>query len=349
MGHEIRAAKEYVIQIFKELTEKYKDYNFQFGSVFYRDKVYDKRYIDEYFPLTNDMEDLKNKISTIRAYGGGGDGAEDWVGGYELTLNNMNWRKGIKLIIHIADDGAHGEEFTKGDKHSKEGIKLTSLIKECAQKDINIIGFKIGKAPNQSFEKITEIYNEYRFSNKDNGQFIEVYDFVRGDSKAVSETFHKLVIDAANQVINPSYKFLKRLKEILYLPNDLERDIGDKKSLLSILDIDTVNYVITEDNYKKMILLVYRIKANVPVIIMGETGCGKTSLIIKLNQLLNNGEKSVEKIDINPSINDEELCKKMKEKNEIAKNQAFIDEKKIKKKNYGLFLMKLIPVNHYHF
>ena len=77
-----------------------------------------------------------------------------------------------------------------------------------------------------------------------------------------------------------------------------------------------------------MILLVYRIKANVPVIIMGETGCGKTSLIIKLNQLLNNGEISVEKIDINPSINDEELCKKMKEKNEISKNQAFIDEKK---------------------
>jgi hypothetical protein len=59
------------------------------------------------------MEDLKNKISTIRAYGGGGDGAEDWVGGYELALNKMDWRKGIKLIIHIADDGAHGEEFTK--------------------------------------------------------------------------------------------------------------------------------------------------------------------------------------------------------------------------------------------
>ena len=36
------------------------------------------------------MKNLKNKISTIKAYGGGGNGAEDWVGGYELTLNNMN-------------------------------------------------------------------------------------------------------------------------------------------------------------------------------------------------------------------------------------------------------------------
>jgi len=59
-------------------------------------------------------------------------------------------------------------------------------------------------------------------------------------------------MQAANQVINPSYKYLKRLKQILYLPNDLEKDIGDKKSLLSILEKGiTDNYVITEDNYKK--------------------------------------------------------------------------------------------------
>ena len=37
----------------------------------------------------------------------------------------MNWRKGIKLIIHIADAGAHGEEFIKGDKFINEGPKLT--------------------------------------------------------------------------------------------------------------------------------------------------------------------------------------------------------------------------------
>ena len=75
----------------------------------------------------------------------------------------------------------------------------------------------------------------------DNGQFIEIYEFARGSSKAVSQTFHKLVIEAANQVINPSYKFLKRLKHVLYLPNDLEKNIGDKNSLFSILNLDTDN------------------------------------------------------------------------------------------------------------
>ena len=75
-----------------------------------------------------------------------------------------------------------------------------------------------------------------------------------------------------------------------------------------------------------MLLLIYIIKANVPVIIMGETGCGKTSLIIKLSQILNNGEKLVEIINIHPGITDEEICKRMKEINEIAKRKEYISK-----------------------
>ena len=55
-----------------------------------------------------------------------------------------------------------------------------------------------------------------------------------------------------------------------------------------------------------MIFRVYRIKAYLPAILMGETVCGKTSLIIKLSLLLNSGKKSVEKIDIHPGITDGE-------------------------------------------
>ena len=158
------------------------------------------------------------------------------------------------------------------------------------------------------------IYYKYKLENEEHDQFMEIYDFNRGNDKEnqediVSKNFHRLVIESANQVLNPSYKYLKKLKHILDLKNDVIKDEGDKKSLLSILDQDNINYVITDDNYKKMILLVYRIKANVPVIIMGETGCGKTSLITKLSQILNNGENVVEIINIHPGITEEEICK----------------------------------------
>ena len=78
------------------------------------------------------------------------------------------------------------------------------------------------------------------------------------------------------KIYKNSKDFLKRIKEILDLPNNVEKDEekdGKKlKSLLSIIEEKNNNYVITIDNYKKMVLLIYRIKANVPVILMGETG-----------------------------------------------------------------------------
>ena len=103
------------------------------------------------------------------------------------------------------------------------------------------------------------------------------------------------------------------------------------KSLSSIIKEKNNEYVITIDNFKKMILLIYRILADVPVIIMGDTGCGKTTQITKLNQLLNNGKKTLEIIDINPAISDEFLCKKLDLMNKISNEQM---------KNYGYFSMK---------
>ena len=126
--------------------------------------------------------------------------------------------------------------------------------------------------------------------------------------------------------------YLKLIKEIFDLQNEVDEDKGQYKSLLSIIEEKNNNYVITIDNFKKMVLLFFRIQANIPVIIMGETGCGKTELIIKLNQIINNGKKNIEIININPDITDEKLCKEMEEKNKIAKEKkdkelwVFFDE-----------------------
>eukprot|EP00026_Physarum_polycephalum_P000019 Phypoly_transcript_00019.p1 GENE.Phypoly_transcript_00019~~Phypoly_transcript_00019.p1 ORF type:complete len:3090 (+),score=490.35 Phypoly_transcript_00019:142-9411(+) len=38
-------------------------------------------------------------------------------------------------------------------------------------------------------------------------------------------------------------------------------------------------YALTSDNFLKMALIVLRIRARIPVVVMGETGCGKTSLV----------------------------------------------------------------------
>ena len=134
--------------------------------------------------------------------------------------------------------------------------------------------------------------------------------------------YYELFIPERNsQDFKNSKVYLEKIKDILNLPNEVENDKGELKSLLSIIEEKGNNYVITNDNFKKMVLVVYRISANVPVILMGDTGCGKTALIIKLNQILNNGETTVEIINIHPGINDEKLCEKMREINEKAKEE----------------------------
>ena len=73
---------------------------------------------------------------------------------------------------------------------------------------------------------------------------------------------------------------------------DMEQDCSewDRNKMISILsnvmdssaipwtDVDPC-YVLTVDNLKKMLAIHMRFRCNIPVIIMGETGCGKTRLI----------------------------------------------------------------------
>ena len=95
--------------------------------------------------------------------------------------------------------------------------------------------------------------------------------------------------------------------------------------------IDKDKYVITNDNFRKMVLIIYRIVANIPVILMGETGCGKTSLIRELNKLLNDGKENLEFINIHPGVTEDDLKERMAIINEKAKNSkeviwVFFDE-----------------------
>ena len=131
-------------------------------------------------------------------------------------------------------------------------------------------------------------------------------------------TFSKFSDNNSNEFKNLE-DYLIAIKKVLNVPNDIKNDLGDKKSLKSILNYKTDNFVITEDSFKKMIFLYYRIKANIPVIIMGETGCGKSLLVIKLNQILNNGEISLRIINLHPGITEKDICKEMKRINEEAK------------------------------
>ena len=192
MGDYIEAAKNQCINISNELKQKFNKYNFNFGGVFYRDPLENAEHKNEMFDLTDDVTSLKNYISTVKAVGGG-DFAEDWAGGYDLAINKIKWRNGIKLIIHICDADSHGTEYTNsGDNHPYEGKKIPPLLQECVNKRIKIIGFNINNGATTSFKKCKSVYEGYDI--KKNGLYkIEQFK----ETADVDTTFKELVVEAA--------------------------------------------------------------------------------------------------------------------------------------------------------
>ena len=137
--------------------------------------------------------------------------------------------------------------------------------------------------------------------------------------------------------------YLNELKEILELENPVKKDINKSEisesdsskikassdinnKLLSLEEI-TRDYVFTSDNFVKMLFIFMRINANIPVIMMGETGCGKTALIRKLSELMNNGQIDKMKIfNIHAGTTDQDIIDFLTNKVIPDAVQLIIDE-----------------------
>ena len=192
---------------------KLKNYEIKCGGVFYRDPVDKPGDINEYQSL-GDVSSLKLRLESISKNAtGGGDTPEDWVGAYKIVLNNdiMKWRENsIKIIIHIADAGAHSLRFSEGDeKHNsiESEQELENLIQNCAKKNITIFGLQITDTPKKSFTECEKIYNKVK--STDSEYKISKFDDLK-DENIIAEKLKENVANSISAFINK--KKIKKLK-----------------------------------------------------------------------------------------------------------------------------------------
>ena len=111
--------------------------------------------------------------------------------------------------------------------------------------------------------------------------------------------------DKTNKILNNliDYKnlsheqFLEQIKKVF----DLKKlSIEDLKKICEKLG----NYIFVSDNFIKMIRILLNIQAKIPVILMGETGVGKTKLLEMLATLYGKGKNNWEKLNIHAGITD---------------------------------------------
>lgn len=91
--------------------------------------------------------------------------------------------------------------------------------------------------------------------------------------------------------------------------------------------LQALDYALTPDNILKMVLIIQRIKAGIPVIIMGETGCGKTSLV---RYLAKTCDVPFHVFNLHAGVTEEELVTFVNRRQEEAKSGkeiwVFLDE-----------------------
>ena len=166
---------------------------------------------------------------------------------------------------------------------------FTSNIKEVPEEYINEIKESAKFFTKSSFSEKLRLpdKSQKNKSEKERKNYIfDFFDFKEKEALKI-QTDVPLVFNNRNGYIkidisdkeinnkNDEY-FISNLKKVMSLEESDEKI----KELIG-------DYKITEDNYKKMILILFRIFTNIPVILMGETGCGKTGLIKQLMKMLN--------------------------------------------------------------
>ena len=163
MGEETKKASKLIIENSNDLNKKYLNYDFQFGIIFYNDPIDCQKDKNDFFQLTKNIDGIKMFCDNWKNQSGG-DGAEDWAGGYDIALNKILWRNGKKIIVHICDSPAHGRKYSKNtdDNHKEKKFEkqLDDLMIKCAKNNFEIVGLFKKDSAKFCFEECEKIYNK---------------------------------------------------------------------------------------------------------------------------------------------------------------------------------------------
>ena len=122
-------------------------------------------------------------------------------------------------------------------------------------------------------------------------------------------------------------QFVEQIKILFSLNKKSEQEIKDICEKLG-------NYIFVSDNFIKMVRILLNIEAKIPVILMGETGVGKTKLLEMLATLYGDGICNWKKLQIHAGTTDKKIIKFIErvtqeaidEGRENEKTWIFLDE-----------------------
>ena len=196
-------------------------------------------------------------------------------------------------------------------------------IKTSCPREINISQKEsaMGSTTTSALEMVERVTGMIQW--EDNNHLVVVFQGL--NSQAITaiyreQSFVPLYVEELlrSQVVGGNGK-LEDLKDFTQeqLQEKLEKIACTKSVEKKRVEEPAPSYALTPDNILKMVLIILRIRVNVPVVIMGETGCGKTSLV---RYLANTHRVEFCPFHFHAGISEEEIITFIKEKERHAKD-----------------------------
>ena len=210
-----------------------------------------------------------------------------------------------------------------------ESMKLFGKYDERKAKEDAIFSLANGKQEIFSFDKIKP---SLVFFNRD-GQSLSI---ISNNNK--NEQEYKDLKDLWNSqnyyqynLENLKIKYKNLMELIDYKNMEHEKYLEQIKILFSLdnIGIEEIkiwceqmgNYIFVSDNFIKIVRILLNIEAKIPVILMGETGVGKTKLLEMLTLLYGKGKCNWKKLTIHAGITDQKIIDFIEDvNNDIEKN-----------------------------
>jgi len=193
-------------------------------------------------------------------------------------------------------------------------ISLTNEMKEIFSFDLIKPSLVFFNKDGFSLSIITNI------KNKDDPEYKELHKLWN------SQNYNSSDVDLIDYKKLNHEEFLKEILSLFSL-QDIDMNIEDIKLLCE----NCGNYIFVSDNYIKMVRILLNIEAKIPVILMGETGVGKTKLLEILATLYGKGKAKWKTLQIHAGTSNEKIVNFIDKINNEVEEKEKEKEKKEKK------------------
>ena len=181
-------------------------------------------------------------------------------------------------------------------------------------------------------EKGTDEYKRFydliNIHSTSGGQKTDLPDYSKGDHFFYLNELKKILglpemLFDENEIKDLNQQIKEETKEELDANIYSQNISEDRKLYMAKLAKKNGNYIYTKDNFIKSVIILQRIQASIPVILMGETGCGKTSLLKMLSIFMNKGYEKMKTLNVHAGTNEEDIINFMRNKviNKIEKEK----------------------------